>query len=193
MDALSALHNRVSMPRLVAPAPTLEQQEALFKAALRAPDHARLRPWRFLVLEGAGLEQLGELFHTAALANGADPDAEVVRRARQLPLRAPMIIVAISSPKPHPKVPEHEQDMSCAVAVGNMLLAAHAMGLGAVWRTGEPARDRVICEGLGLTAEEKIIAFVYIGQSLTLDRPVPVLDSRDYFRRWPENGAGPGN
>ena len=185
MDALSALHNRVSMPRLIAPAPTREQQEALFQAALRAPDHARLRPWRFLVLEGTALEQLGELFHAAALGSGADPESEAVRRARQLPLRAPMIIVAISSPNPHPKVPEHEQDMSCAVAVGNMLVAAHAMGLGAVWRTGEPARDRVICDGLGLSSEEKIIAFLYVGQSLTPDRPVPVLDSVDYFRRWP--------
>ena len=187
MDALSALHNRVSMPRLIAPAPTLEQQEALFQAALRTPDHARLRPWRFLVVEGAALEQLGELFHTAARADAADPDAESVRRARQLPLRAPMIIVAISSPRQHPKVPEQEQDMSCAVAVGNMLVAAHAMGLGAVWRTGEPARNPVIRDGLGLSAGEKIIAFLYLGQSLTPDRPVPVLDSADYFRRWPVN------
>src|SRR5690554_1952218 len=163
MDALSALHNRVSMPRLIAPAPTLEQQEALFQAALRAPDHARLRPWRFLVLEGQGLTRLGELFHAAALAGAADPAADSVQRARQLPLRAPMIIVAISSPSPHPKVPEPEQEMSCAVAVGNMLVAAHAMGLGAVWRTGEPARDRLICEGLGLAPQEKIIAFLYLG------------------------------
>lgn len=185
MDALSALHNRVSMPRLVAPAPTLEQQEALFRAALRAPDHARLRPWRFLVLEGQGLEELGELFHKATLASAGDPEAAVVQQARQLSQRAPMIIVAISSPKPHPKVPEHEQDMSCAVAVGNMLLAAHAMGLGAVWRTGDLARDRIVCEGLGLTPEEKIIAYLYIGHSLA-DRPVPVLDSTDFFRRWPE-------
>lgn len=187
MDALDVLHNRVSMPRLVAPAPTLEQQEALFKAALRAPDHARLRPWRFLVLEGQALEQLGELFHAAVLANSADPNAEAVHRARTLSLRAPMIIVAISSPKAHPKVPEHEQDMSCAVAVGNMLLAAHAMGLGAVWRTGDLARDRSVCEGLGLGEQEKIIAYLYVGQSVAEGKPVPELDTRDFFRRWPES------
>lgn len=185
MDALSALHNRVSMPRLTGPAPTPAQQEAIFRAALRAPDHAWLRPWRFLVLEGPALDRLGELFHAAALARTGDPDAEEVQRARRLPLRAPMIIVAISSPVPHPKVPQDEQDMSCAVAVGNMLLAAHALGLGAVWRTGEPARDPVICRGLELGPGEKIIAFLYIGQPLGEGKPVPVLEPRDFFRRWP--------
>lgn len=185
MDALSALHNRVSMPRLAGPAPTQEQQEAIFQAALRTPDHAWLRPWRFLVLEGQALERLGDLFHAAALAGTDDPAAETVQRARKLPLRAPMIIVAISSPRPHPKVPVQEQDMSCAVATGNMLLAAHALGLGAVWRTGEPARDPVIRDGLGLTPQEKIVAFLYIGQSIGVGKPVPVLDSRSFFRRWP--------
>lgn len=187
MDALSALHNRVSMPRLTGPAPTPEQQQALFQAALRAPDHAWLRPWRFLVLEGESLERLGDLFHAAALAKTGDPTAEAVQRSRSLPLRAPLMIIAISSPKPHPKVPEQEQDMSCAVAVGNMLVAAHAMGLGAVWRTGEPAYDPLIREGLGLAAGEKIIAFLYVGQSAGEGKTVPALDSRDFFRRWPGN------
>lgn len=186
MDALSVLHNRVSMPRLTGPAPTAEQQEALFQAALRAPDHAWLRPWRFLVLEGQALQQLGELLHAAALAKAGDAAAETVQRARSLPLRAPMIIVAISSPREHPKVPVEEQEASCAVAVGNMLLAAHALGLGAVWRTGDPARDSIIRDGLGLAPQEKIIAFLYVGQSLGEGKPVPALESRDFFRRWPE-------
>lgn len=185
MDALDALHNRVSIPRVTGPAPTTEQREALFRAALRAPDHQRLRPWRFLTVEGTGLEQLGELFTAAELARVGDPTAETVLRAKQLPLRAPLLIIAISSPKHHAKVPELEQDMSCAVAVGNMLIAAHAMGLGAVWRTGELATDALVREGLGLTAQEKIVAFLYVGQPAREGRPVPELDSRDFVRRWP--------
>ncbi len=187
MDALTALHNRVSEPRLTGPAPSAEQLEALFQAALRAPDHARLRPWRFLVLEGQGLERLGELFAEAALARVGDPQAPEVLRAPSLPQRAPLMVVAISSPKLHPKVPESEQDMSCAVAVGNMLVAAHALGLGAVWRTGEPAYDPLIREGLGLQAHEKIIAYLYLGQAMGGARSVPALDSRDFFHRWPAN------
>ncbi|SDS52252.1 Nitroreductase [Halopseudomonas litoralis] len=187
MDALTALHNRVSMPRLIGPAPTPEQQEALFQAALRTPDHARLRPWRFLVLEGQGLERLGELFTVSALNRTGDPNAAEVLRAPSLPQRAPMIIIAISSARVHPKVPEIEQDMSCAVAVGNMLVAAHALGLGAVWRTGELAYDPLVREGLGLQAHEKIIAFLYLGQSMTPDRAAPELEPRDFFRRWPES------
>lgn len=186
MDALTALHKRVSEPRLTGPAPTADQLEALFQAALRAPDHARLRPWRFLVLEGHGLERLGELFAAGALARVGDPHAAEVLRAPSLPQRAPMIIVAISSPKNHPKVPALEQDMSCAVAVGNMLVAAHAQGLGAVWRTGEPAYDPVIREGLGLQPHEKIIAYLYLGQALGGPRSIPVMESRDFFHRWPE-------
>jgi len=77
--------------------------------------------------------------------------------------------------------------MSCAVAVGNMLVAAHALGLGAVWRTGEPAYDPLIREGLGLQAHEKIVAYLYVGQSMTPDRVAPELVSRDFFRRWPES------
>ena len=65
MDALDALLNRVSVPRLVEPAPDAAQRELLFRAAMRAPDHALLRPWRFLTVEGAAREQLGELFAQA--------------------------------------------------------------------------------------------------------------------------------
>lgn len=185
MDALSALHNRVSIPRVTGPVPTPEQQEALFRAALRAPDHGRLRPWRFLTVEGEGLVRLGELFTAAELAKTGDPEAASVLRAPKLAQRSPLVIIAIACPQAHPKVPEHEQDMSCAVAVGNMLVAAHAMGLGAVWRTGEPAVDPIVKKGLGLAEHEKIIAYLYVGQPTGPSRPVPELDPADFIQRWP--------
>ena len=184
MDALKALHERVSVPRLMGPAPTLVQREALFRAALRAPDHAYLRPWRFLVVEGDGLERLGELFGRSALSDCADITAETLARYQGLPLRAPMMVIAISCHQAHPKVPEIEQDLACGVAVGNMLLAAHALGLGAVWRTGELAYHSVVREGLGVADNERIIAFLYLGQPLGARKALPELAVEDYFQTW---------
>lgn len=76
MDAITALHQRVSTPRLTAPAPTPEQLTELFKAAIRAADHGNMRPWRFLIVEGEGLIKLGELFAAAATAK----NPEIARR-----------------------------------------------------------------------------------------------------------------
>lgn len=187
MDALEALHGRVSVPRLVAPAPTLDQQQALFKAALRAPDHAWLRPWRFLVIQGAGLEALGDVFAEAALADTPDIDQEALTRVRQLPLRAPMIVIAISCHHVHDKVPVLEQDLSCAAAVSNMLVAAHAMGIGAVWRTGYLAYHPVVRRGLGLDEHEQLVAFMYLGQPAGNIKALPELNPEDFFQSWPGN------
>merc|ERR1711965_258194 len=162
VDALTLLHERVSVPRLVGPAPTAEQQQAMFLAALRAPDHAYLRPWRFLVIEGSGLDALGELFGRAAL-----------------------MIVASSRHQEHAKVPVIEQDLACGVAVGNMLLAAHAMGLGAVWRTGALAYHPVVRRGLALEENEHILAFLYVGHPAGERKAVPDLDVDRFFTRWP--------
>lgn len=191
MDALDALHQRVSVPRLVGPAPTKEQREALFQAALRTPDHAYLRPWRFLLIEEAGLEALGELFGQAALAKvDGDLSADVLARYQGLPLRAPLIIVAICCHVSHPKVPTIEQDMSCAAAVSNMLIAAHALGLGAVWRTGELAYDPLVRSGLGLQEHESIAAFLYVGQPAGELKRVPALEPHDFFSVWPQEQGG---
>ena len=94
MDALDALLNRVSAPRLIAPAPNAAQRELLFRAALRAPDHGQLRPWRFLTVEGEGLVRLGELF-AAALPDDASPEA--MTKAHAMPLRAPLLVLVIAT------------------------------------------------------------------------------------------------
>lgn len=187
MDALQALHSRVSVPRLVGPVPTPEQLQALFKAALRAPDHAWLRPWRFLLVQGAGLDALGQLFAQAALSDSPELEQAAVERMQALAQRAPMLIVAISCRQAHEKVPSIEQDLSCAAAVSNMLVAAHAMGLGAVWRTGWLAYHDVVREGLGLAAQEQLIAFLYLGQPAGNVKSLPELAPEDFFQDWPGN------
>ncbi|MGI3130123.1 nitroreductase family protein [Halopseudomonas pachastrellae] len=185
MDALTALHQRTSVTRLTGPAPSAAQQQVLFRAALRAPDHAYLRPWRFLAVEGAGLNALGEVFARAALADTPDLSADALARFQGLPLRAPLVIVAISCHQEHPKVPAIEQDLACGAAVNNMLLAAHAMGLGAVWRTGALAYHPLVHEELGLADNEQILAFLYVGQPVGEPKTPPELDVTRYFSAWP--------
>lgn len=185
MDALDALINRVSVPRLVEPAPTAAQREQLFCAALRAPDHGQLRPWRFLTIEGEARQALGVLYANALTAKSADASEEALAKARNMPLRAPLLVVVIAHVQKHPKVPAQEQVVAAGCAAHAILLAAHAQGIGAVWRTGELSHDPYVDAGLGLADNEQIVGYLYIGTpERELRTPVP-LAVEDFVRAWP--------
>ena len=184
MDALDALHRRSSVPKLGDPLPSPQMLENIYKAAFSAADHAVLRPWRFLVVKGDSRQKLGELFAKAGISKNSSLDTVAIEKLRCKPLRAPLVIVCVSSFNPHPKVPEIEQDLSAGAATQNMLLAAFAQGLGAMWRTGSLAYDPIVKNGLGLSSEEKIIGFLYIG---TIDGGTKKLceaDVQSYFQEW---------
>lgn len=183
--ALEVLIQRVSCAQLEAPAPDPEQLILIQKAALRAADHHQLRPWRFLVIEGEALKTLGKLFLQARLEDTPDLSPELQQRAQSLPLRAPMIVVAIANPVADPKVPELEQLLSAGAAVQNMLNAAFALGVGAIWRTGDLASDPHVCRGLGLADSESIIGFLYLGAPKGVLREAPALNCEDFFKTWP--------
>ena len=163
MDALHLLQNRVSITKLVAPAPNAVQLLEVFKAANRAPDHGKLKPWRFLVIEGSGLDSLSNVLVDALVAANPDVSATVLEKTRNMPFRAPMIIVAIARCSEHPKVPKQEQMLASAAATQNLLNALFVMGFGAVWRTGELAYNERVKSALGLNREEEIVGFVYVG------------------------------
>ncbi|MEG2393062.1 MAG: nitroreductase family protein, partial [Pseudomonas sp.] len=149
MQALDALLNRVSVPRLLDPAPTQEQRDLLFAAAMRAPDHGQLRPWRFLTVEGAAREQMGTLLAEAARLQDADAPQAAIDKAQNGPLRAPLVVVVIARLQEHFKVPKSEQLLAAACAAHGILLAAYAQGIGAVWRTGELSYSAHVAKGLG--------------------------------------------
>jgi nitroreductase len=182
MDALDALLNRVSAPRLRAPAPDAGQRELLFRAALRAPDHGQLRPWRFLTVEGAALTQLGELFASALPADAAP---EALSKAQAMPLRAPLLVLVIARVQANSKVPAQEQVLAAGCAAHAILLAAHAQGIGAVWRTGDMAYNQQVAAGLGLAADEQLIAYLYLGTPERELRAVPQVQVSDFVRAWP--------
>lgn len=163
MDALELLQQRVSVGRLVAPAPTAEQREVMFQAAMRAPDHKLLRPWRFLTIEGERLRALGELLAEAARQQGGEVPEAAIEKARNNPLRAPLVVVAIACLQDHPKVPHSEQLLAAGCAAHGVLLAAQAQGLGGMWRSGELSFSSHVAQGLGVSANEQVIGFIYLG------------------------------
>ncbi|MCW2292161.1 nitroreductase [Pseudomonas sp. BIGb0408] len=187
MDALDALINRVSAPRLIDPAPTAEQREQLFRAALRAPDHGQLRPWRFLTVEGDARHALGELFAEAIAGKYPDADEEALTKARNMPLRAPLLIVVIARTQEHPKVPAQEQVLAAGCAAHGILLAAYAQGIGAVWRTGELSHDPLVDAGLGLAGNEQVIGYLYLGTPQRELRAVPQVDTGEFVSTWMGN------
>lgn len=164
---LDHLTHRVSVPAqmLEEPVPSATELEQIVQAALSAPDHGGLRPWRFLSIAGEAREQLGEVFAQAASKkNPAISEAEL-DGIRAKPLRSPLILTVIAAVKDHPKVSAEEQCYSAAAAAQNMLLAANALGYGAIWLTGPFATDALVHQQLGLTAGEQIVAFIYLGSS----------------------------
>ena len=163
MDAIELLTTRRSPPKLVEPAPDEAQLEAMFGAAIRAPDHGRLRPWRFIEVRGPAREKLGRVLADALKARAPDVPADVLQREAQKPMRAPLIVVVAASLMEGHKIPVVEQLLAAGAATQNIILAAHALGFGAMWRTGEPAYDAQVKQALGLSPSDAIVGFLYLG------------------------------
>ncbi|MEQ6916656.1 nitroreductase family protein [Halomonas aquatica] len=185
MDALTLLHERSSMGKLMGPPPSPEQLEAIYRAALRAPDHKELRPWRFIEFSGEGLSRLGELFAEAEFREDPHAGDAALDAARKKPRRAPMIIAVIARVSPDvPKVPKIEQVISAGCAAHGILLAAHAQGFGAMWRSGKYAFDPTVRKGLGLAEDDEIVAFLYLGTLGGRHKPLPEHDIEAFVERW---------
>lgn len=162
---LSGLLERVSIPAnlLEAPAPSDEDLQTMINAAVTAPDHGGLRPWRFVIIHGEALEKLGDVFREAAKLQKPDCTEAELEGARQKALRAPLVIAVVATIKEHPKVPPHEQMLSAGAAAQNLQLAANALGYGSIWLTGPFATDEHVCRSLGLVPSDRIAGFIYLG------------------------------
>ena len=183
MEALEALQTRNASSRLSG---TVSESAIndIIEAGLRAPDHALLRPWKIIVVEGEGRERLGALFAQASLTGNPGQSPEQLEKLKSKPMRAPVIFIVAASVQEHPKVPEVEQVLSAGCVAQNMLVAAHAMGLGAIWRTGGMAYDPLVAKGLGLADNQKIVGFIYVGEVEGKRKNLPTLDQGDYVVRF---------
>ena len=184
MEALDLLLTRVSVTRLTDPAPTPAQLDVMFRAALRAPDHGQLRPWRFLTVQGEARDRLGQLMAESLRVRSPEASEDALLKARKMPLRAPLLVVVIARVQPHPKVPGSEQVLAVSCAAHGLLLAAHDQGLGAVWRTGDFAYDSYLTKALGLTGDEQILGFIYVGTPEGTLRTPPVMEPQQFVTEW---------
>lgn len=184
MKVHEAILTRISQGKLTAPAPDAATLEQAFACALRAPDHRVLRPWRYLVIRGEALQRLGEVFVSASRAQNPGLDEQEAERLRKMPLRAPLIVVAITVHKQDPKVPEEELLLSTGAAVQNFMLALHASGFASMWRTGPLAHDAMMKGALGLADNESISGFIYVGTAATEPRKVTLLPVGEHVAEW---------
>ena len=120
MKTIDALLTRNSSPKLTNPIPTEEQLDIAYQCALRAPDHAWIRPWKFIQITGKGLDKLSDAFINTAKKLDPNTKPEILEKYKSAPFRAPLIIVLVANIKEHPKVPIIEQQLSTAAAGQNM-------------------------------------------------------------------------
>ena len=184
METLKAIQTRNSVPLLTDPAPTSEEMSEVYKGALRAPDHAKLRPWKFIEVRGDSRDKLAKIFIDTATALNSDLSENEISKLEKAPHRAPMVIILAANIKEHPKVPEIEQIISLGAAAQNILLGIHEIGYSAVWRTGNMAFNPEITKFLGLEENFKIIGYLYVGTSTGKEKPIPELEIKDFLEVW---------
>ncbi len=171
MDLFEAIHQRQSISRVKADPVRRELIEQLLSAAVQAPNHHKVRPWRFVVLQGAARERLGEVMAQSLQARRPEATADDLQKERLKPLRAP-VVIAVGVDKPaFAKVSEIENVAATSAAIENLLLTAHALGLGAMWRTGPAATDAAVKAFLGFAPDQHLIGFVYVGHPETPPAP----------------------
>lgn len=163
---LKALRSRRSIGKVSDVAPDRELIWQILEAATWAPNHHLTEPWRFFVLEGDARNALGRVMGEVAAARESNPDAKerVAASAAKKPLRAPYVIAV--GVEPSNDSPWIEEVAAGAAAVQNMLLAADALGLGAIWRSGWIAFEPEIRDHFGLSDRGQILGFVYVGHPL---------------------------
>lgn len=169
-----------SAKAMTEPGPSKQQVQRLLNIAVRVPDHGKLTPWRFILFEGDARERAGrivaERYHELHPGHGE----QTLQLQRDMFSRAPCVIGVVSTvTADHPKIPEWEQVMSAGAVCQNMLIAATAMELGAQWISGWFAYDRQVLSAFGLSDEERIAGFIYLGTPVQLqeDRPRPEASS----------------
>jgi len=190
MDAVEVLFARRSTGRLVAPAPAPDELRTLLRAAAAAPDHKRLRPFRFTVLSGPAKDAFGEVLASAydarCAAAGSEPAPGKRDKERTKLGRAPLVLVVSAVRQQTTKVPWAEQLAAVAAAAHNACLAATALGYGSMWRTGDPSYDPNVKAALGLGEADAVVAWLYLGSFRDGVAPTPNdPDVDDLLLPWP--------
>jgi nitroreductase len=189
MEAIDALTNRVSSGALVDPAPDELELHSMLSAAVRAPDHGRLRPWRFIVLKGASRNRLGRLMGEAYRRRYPDATPAQIEKETSKPLRAPLVVVVAAKVNQESRIPAIEQILSAGAAAENVMVAAFALGYGCAWKTGDAAYDPEIKSAFDLKPDDAIVGFLYLGTNRDPVMPPEPIDPYDHVIRWPDDDS----
>ncbi len=184
-DTISLLQARrsVAPAAMSGPGPTPDETTTLLTIASRVPDHGKLAPWRFILIEGEARHRLGAVAESLHAADHPEDDADRLAVERGRFARAPLVVAVVSRAAPHVKIPEWEQVLSAGACCFNLCVAANAMGFATAWLTEWVAYDRRMLDALGLAPHEKMAGFVYIGRGAKpADRVRP--DLAEIVTRW---------
>jgi nitroreductase len=190
MQAIDLLLTRRSARSLAEPAPDAASLELILASAVRAPDHGRLRPWRFVVVRAAARAHLGELLAAQLQRQHAQVAAETLERERSKAFRAPLIVVVGADVNSAVKIPVIEQVLAAGAAAEAMMLAAVALGFNAMWKTGAAAYDDTVKQALGFEPHDAIVGFLYLGTEAGPPAPEAPSPWQDLVR-YLEDAAAP--
>lgn len=177
------IHQRQSVGQLLEPAPSAEQLEKAFQAALTAPDHHRLKPTRFVVISADQRKMFGELL-SDALADLGETDAVALERVKNHPARAPLLVLALTQFQPHAKAPHFEQVLSTGAAIQNLLLSLQAQGFSSIWRSGAVVESKLLKQSFGLAEDDLIAGIIYIGTAAKTIATRSEIDTQNYVSYW---------
>jgi nitroreductase len=166
---LDLMLSRRSIASLGDPAPTAEQLDGILAVAASVPDHGSLQPWRFVVVSGEGRAAFGDALAASALERVPDLPTARQDKVRRKAFLAPVLVVVIASPQPSDKVPEWEQVASASCSGYALVLAAHALGLGAVWKTADYLAGKDLATLLALEGSQRLLGWVAIGTPVKVD------------------------
>ncbi len=183
MNTIDAIIGRASPAQLMAPGPSPEQMKKILLAAVSAPDHGLMRPWRFLVIEGDARDRFGQVMADSLMRREPASTADRLDAERKKTLRAPTLLVTATAIQDNPKVPAIEQIVAVGAAAQNAMIAAHALGLGALWRTGPVVYDAQVKRSLGFAEADTIVGILYIGSIGAPGKPRE-REIKSVTRRW---------
>jgi len=167
MDIFEAIRNRRSVGKVKSTDVETEKIEKILEAATWAPNHHHTEPWKFFVLTGEGRRPLGRTLAEISKESMDDPSSDEnqnkLKKVEQQPFRAPVVITVAVTPSDNPKAIRIDEIGAVNAAIQNMLLAAHALELGAIWRTGKPTFHQKTKDLFGLREQDEVLGFIYIG------------------------------
>jgi nitroreductase len=183
-EALDFLLSRQSGIIMQEPAPNDDELDVIFDVGLRAPDHAMLRPWRFVIIRGDARSAYADLLVEAQRQREGQMTDEMAERLRGKIVKVPLIIAVGAKIKTDCPIPEIEQLLSAGAATMNMLNAIHASGYAAKWVTGGGAYDRTVNEALGFTFPDRLVGLLFVGSPPAVVRPTARPARADFVREW---------